>query len=228
MAERPARSQLACPASSVRWRQKSRRSPPDRHVTYADGNRPLRSRVRRPRCNVFTQPVSTSSPSLRSTSSRCTRSIGSPPSRACSSLAPTIERTSSGSSATPSRLVRLTGAWAIVVPQHATLVGRVGFLAFSEAARPEIAFLLTSRLWGRGLTTEGCLAALSWAFARHSWSECVAVVRPENRAAIRVCSKLGMRYEGTVQASGPAVHVHQVSRGHFEEVRRRSERPGTP
>ena len=64
----------------------------------------------------------------------------------------------------------------------------------------------------RGLATEACRTALAWAFGRHAWSECVAVVRPANQAAIRVCSKLGMRYESALHVSGVPTHVYQLER----------------
>lgn len=109
------------------------------------------------------------------------------------------------------------GMWALFTPHADAFVGRVGFFEFSEAARPELAFLLSSRFWGQGFATEACRAALSWAFPRHSWFECVALVRPANDAAGRVCSKLGMRREGSIHVLGAPADVYQVEREVFEE-----------
>ena len=95
-------------------------------------------------------------------------------------------------------------------------MGRIGFFEFSEAARPELAFLLASNDWGHGYATEACRTVLSWAFSRHSWSECIALVRPHNAAAIRVCTKLGMKSEGSVDLRGVSVELLQVTRGGFE------------
>ncbi len=94
-----------------------------------------------------------------------------------------------------------------------------GFFEFLEVARPELAFLLGSRYWGQGYATEVCRSVLAWAFERHSWHECIALVRPANHAAIRVCSKLGMRYESSVQLAGQSVDLYQVSREEFEGER---------
>lgn len=107
------------------------------------------------------------------------------------------------------------GMWAVVDTTTSAIMGRVGFFAFGESARPELAFLLSQRFWGRGLATEASSAALRHGFRRHGWPEVVALVRPANAAAIRVLSKLGMRREDTIAlGSAPAV-VYRVTSGEF-------------
>jgi RimJ/RimL family protein N-acetyltransferase len=108
------------------------------------------------------------------------------------------------------------GMWAVYARATQEFVGRVGFFAFGAQRRPELAFLLGSHFWGRGLATEAARSALAYAFAAHEWRECVALARPENRAALRVCAKLGLRYESGVELNGAAVHVYQVTRETFE------------
>jgi RimJ/RimL family protein N-acetyltransferase len=94
------------------------------------------------------------------------------------------------------------GMWAVLPRGERTLIGRVGFFAFGESGRPELAFLLSSSAWGRGYATEACQAALHHAFVHHRWEEVVAVVRPANSAAIRVLRKLGFSPEGEVLLKG--------------------------
>jgi ribosomal-protein-alanine N-acetyltransferase len=120
---------------------------------------------------------------------------------------------------------RTHGTWAVFA--DATLIGRVGFLAFSAAARPELAFLIARAWWGRGLGTEAARTALAWGFARHGWGECVALVRPANRAAQRVVARLGMRREGGLVYAGEPVDVHRVTRAELPAARARAGR-GAP
>ncbi len=110
------------------------------------------------------------------------------------------------------------GMWAVVDVPTSAVIGRVGFFAFGEQARPELAFLLAERFWGQGLATEASAAALRHGFARHGWTEVVALVRPENKAAIRVLMKLGMEAEQIVAlGSAPAV-VYKLSRHAFADA----------
>jgi [ribosomal protein S5]-alanine N-acetyltransferase len=107
------------------------------------------------------------------------------------------------------------GMWAIYTQPLNELIGRVGFFAFGAERRPELAFLLSARFWGRGLATEAARAALEFGFSTHGWPECVALVRPENRAAQRVCRKLGMQYETDVELGGMAALLYQLTREAF-------------
>jgi RimJ/RimL family protein N-acetyltransferase len=105
------------------------------------------------------------------------------------------------------------GMWAIIDPASVALIGRVGFFAFGELARPEIAILLSRRFWGRGLATEAAAASLTYGLAHHGWAEVIGIARPANHAAIRVLTKLGMRREREIElGSGPAV-VYRVGSG---------------
>lgn len=110
------------------------------------------------------------------------------------------------------------GMWAVWTRQPVAFAGRVGFFAFSDRARPELAFLLAPPFWGRGLATEACRAALAQAFTRHGWEECVALARADNTAALRVCEKLGMRHEASLQHAGGEVRLQRVSRTEFHEA----------
>lgn len=104
------------------------------------------------------------------------------------------------------------GMWALVPRGERTLIGRVGFFAFGEDGRPELAFLLSSSVWGRGYATEACQAALHHAFSVHPWAEVVAVVRPANAAAIRVLQKLGFSPEEEVHLEGERAVLFQTAR----------------
>lgn len=107
---------------------------------------------------------------------------------------------------------RTHGMWAVCHKPGLGLIGRVGFLPFGETTRPELAFLLSECFWGRGLATEACVACLTYGFEERCWPEIVAVVRPENHAAIRVVTKLGMSTEGPITLGGAPAVVYQVDR----------------
>jgi RimJ/RimL family protein N-acetyltransferase len=111
------------------------------------------------------------------------------------------------------------GMWAIYTRSPRAFAGRVGFFAFASQRRPELAFLLGARFWGRGLATEAARSALAHGFAAHQWHECIALVRPDNLGALRVCAKLAMEYETSIDLSGSAAHVYQVTREAFEAGR---------
>lgn len=107
------------------------------------------------------------------------------------------------------------GMWAIVDKASAAIVGRIGFFAFGETARPELAFLLAKSHWGRGLATEASRTCLWQAFERRAWEEVIALVRPENSAAIRVLDKLRLTPERTLTlATQPAI-LYQLSRSNY-------------
>lgn len=111
------------------------------------------------------------------------------------------------------------GMWAVLLRENETLIGRVGFFAFGEAKRPELAFLLSQSAWGRGLATEACARALKHALPSHSWHEVIALVRPTNAGALRVVEKLGLSLESDFLLNGEVARLYQASRSRLEACR---------
>jgi len=107
------------------------------------------------------------------------------------------------------------GMWAVIDKSTNELTGRIGFFAFGESARPELAFLLSERWWGKGLATEAAVATVSYGFARREWIEIVAMVRPANTASIRVLTKLGMTAEGPIRVRRVQAVLYRVGRDEF-------------
>jgi len=107
---------------------------------------------------------------------------------------------------------RTLGMWAIFPRDGDQLLGRCGFYSFSERARPELAILLASEAWGRGLASEAAGACLRFAFEERGWSEVVALVRPGNAPALRVLHKLGMSPEATLELAGEPAQLHRMTR----------------
>jgi ribosomal-protein-alanine N-acetyltransferase len=105
---------------------------------------------------------------------------------------------------------RTLGMWAILPRGGDRLLGRCGFYSFSERARPELAILLASEAWGRGLATEAARACLRFAFDERGVAEVVAVVRPGNAPALGLLRRLGMSPEATIEIGGEPAAFHRI------------------
>lgn len=105
------------------------------------------------------------------------------------------------------RLLRYVGHWAVlgfgywVVREKASgrFVGEVGFADFRReidpplGATPEIGWVISPSVHGKGYATEAARAALAWSDARHGWARTVCLISPENVRSIRVAEKCGYR-----------------------------------
>jgi RimJ/RimL family protein N-acetyltransferase len=97
------------------------------------------------------------------------------------------------------------GFWAVesVAPDDAgALLGFVGmahptFLP-ELARRVEIGWRLARSAWGRGLATEGAIAARDHALDVVGLNELISIIHPENERSRRVATKLGMTVERRV------------------------------
>lgn len=83
------------------------------------------------------------------------------------------------------------------------------------ADRVEIGWRLAHAAWGRGLATEGALAARDHAFDVVGLDELISIIHPENAPSRRVAAKLGMTVEERIHhpGLGREVEVWRVSRG---------------
>ena len=107
------------------------------------------------------------------------------------------------------------GVWALVDRATGDLVGHCGLQHLPDDGDVEVLYLLERAQWGRGLATEAARAALEHGFTRVGLERIVAVTRPENVASRRVMEKLGMRYEGEVDAYGLHLVRYAQSRADF-------------
>jgi RimJ/RimL family protein N-acetyltransferase len=87
--------------------------------------------------------------------------------------------------------------WAAEEKASGKLAGFIGlsWLDLSPVAKPavEIGWRLGSEFWGRGLATEGAMAAKEWGFQECGLDEIVAITVPANLRSQRVMAKLGMQ-----------------------------------
>jgi ribosomal-protein-alanine N-acetyltransferase len=89
------------------------------------------------------------------------------------------------------------GLWATVLKENNALIGRCGLLYQDiEGTKDlELAYLLDSNVWGKGLATEAARAIIGLGFGRYDFTRMIAVINPKNTASIRVAQKVGMSYE---------------------------------
>jgi RimJ/RimL family protein N-acetyltransferase len=88
------------------------------------------------------------------------------------------------------------GLWAAEERESGELLGFVGLARLPDGSGDvEVGWRLRPDAWGRGLATEGALAARDHAFGELGLSRLVALVHPENEASLRVIDKLGMSLE---------------------------------
>ena len=106
-----------------------------------------------------------------------------------------------------SRLLRYAGHWALlgfgywVVREKASgrFVGEVGLADFRREIDPplgdlpEVGWVLSPPVHGKGYATEAVRAALAWAEARFGHARSLCIISPENTPSIRVAEKCGYR-----------------------------------
>ena len=105
-------------------------------------------------------------------------------------LLPVIERTLSGAPDAPV-------LFGVRDPLTHELEATFGFHTVSSLNRTaELTYMVRPQLWGRGLATALCEAAVTWAFRDRGWVRVQATVLEPNIASIRVLQKCGFVLEG--------------------------------
>lgn len=94
------------------------------------------------------------------------------------------------------------GIWACIEKATGNLIGHCGFNILPGGRDIEIAYLLDSRYWGKGIATSIASATLNYGFKMLKLNEIVALAYPENKASVRVIEKIGLTYEGEKEYFG--------------------------
>lgn len=102
--------------------------------------------------------------------------------------------------------------WALVLKQASALIGFCGFVPANDGA--EIGWRLAKSCWGQGLATEAAHMVLKHGFNTLRFPRVIATVQSSNRASIRVCEKLGMTLETSIQRNEREVILFAISNGH--------------
>ena len=102
------------------------------------------------------------------------------------------------------------GPWAAIDKATGSWIGRVGLDELDDwpgVDKIEVGFELHRAWWGRGLATEGALAALEFGFEQHRLQCIISVTAAVHAAARRVMQKAGLAYRGTRYWMNPQVPV---------------------
>jgi RimJ/RimL family protein N-acetyltransferase len=102
------------------------------------------------------------------------------------------------------------GPWAAIDKATGAWVGKVGLDELDdwpEVDKIEVGFELHQAWWGRGLASEGALAALRFGFEQHDLTRIISVTAAAHTAARRVMEKAGLTYRGTRHWMSPHVPV---------------------
>jgi RimJ/RimL family protein N-acetyltransferase len=102
------------------------------------------------------------------------------------------------------------GPWAAIDKATGCWIGKIGLDELEDwpdVHRIEVGFELHQAWWGRGLATEGALAALRFGFEQHGLERIISVAAVSHAAARRVMEKAGLTYKGTRYWLSPDVPV---------------------
>jgi RimJ/RimL family protein N-acetyltransferase len=89
------------------------------------------------------------------------------------------------------------GLWIFRRSSDGSFVGRAGLrhVDIGDADEVEIAYALSSAMWGCGLATEIARTLISVAFGDLQLTSLVAFTLSDNRASVRVMEKAGLQFE---------------------------------
>jgi RimJ/RimL family protein N-acetyltransferase len=104
------------------------------------------------------------------------------------------------------------GLWAVEERATGELIGRIGFFQPEGWPGFELGWMLRRPSWGKGYATEGARRALAYAFTDMSRDHLISLIRPANRASIRVAERLGETLEGRTDLFGHDVLVYGIAR----------------
>jgi ribosomal-protein-alanine N-acetyltransferase len=105
--------------------------------------------------------------------------------------------------------------WATIHKEDDRFIGRCGLLpqTIEGNAEVEVAYMLSSKFWHRGLGTEAASGVKEHAFSTHKLSRLISLIDPRNKASIRVAEKNGMHFVKNVRHDGFMDRMYAVERG---------------
>jgi RimJ/RimL family protein N-acetyltransferase len=104
------------------------------------------------------------------------------------------------------------GWWAVEDRSSGDFLGRIGLYNPEGWPGVEIGWLLRREAWGKGLATEGAVAALEFGFEVIGIDHAISLIDARNARSIRVAEKIGGRYERDLHHKDKAVVVYGTHR----------------
>jgi RimJ/RimL family protein N-acetyltransferase len=88
------------------------------------------------------------------------------------------------------------GAYAVIGREGERYIGHAGLIPHEIGL--EVFYALASDCWGQGLGTEVAHACRDFAFQKLRRDRLIAIIHPDNAAAIAVATKIGMHEDGEI------------------------------
>jgi RimJ/RimL family protein N-acetyltransferase len=108
------------------------------------------------------------------------------------------------------------GYWAVETKDEGKFVGQIGFGIFERqiiaqyAELPEMGWIFSPAVHGRGIALEAGKAALDWLEATRGSTESWAIISPENAASLKLAERLGFeRLPDSLYHDEPIAVVHR-------------------
>lgn len=103
--------------------------------------------------------------------------------------------------------------WGVVYKSNQKFIGTCGFISWATSdSRAEVAYALSRKYWGQGLTTEAVRTVVAFGFGTMQLNRIQATCEVANVASARVMEKVGMRCEGTLRE-------YTFSKGMYRDLR---------
>jgi ribosomal-protein-alanine N-acetyltransferase len=89
------------------------------------------------------------------------------------------------------------GLWGTIYKEAGQFIGRCGLLPWTIDGNHEVevAFALSKAYWGQGLATEVAQALVLYGFEHLRLSRLICLIDHDNKASIKVATKIGMTFE---------------------------------
>jgi len=100
--------------------------------------------------------------------------------------------------------------WAVTLKTNLELIGLCGpmFRLIDKVNEVELGYAFPRTYWGSGYATEAARAALEHCRTALGHPRVIAIIHPENRASIRVITKIGMHFERSIEWEPERVNLY--------------------
>ena len=105
------------------------------------------------------------------------------------------------------------GHWAVIPQDDGQVAGWCGLEDLPELGETEVAYLLSTRAWGRGYATEAARAAVEFGFRTCHLPAIIGLVHPENVASRRVLEKCGLTFADRIDLWGMELSRYRIEGG---------------